>query len=78
MEQTTSEKTLIQNVQVARRRIKAQTLGSMMSGVPERMRECIRLHGGYFGKQILSLSHFASVLVTAKQLLINLGTPCIL
>ena len=32
----------------------------------------------YIGKQILSRSNFASVLVTVKQLLINFGTPCIL
>ena len=35
----------------------------------------IRRHGGYIGKQILSWSHFASVLMTAKQPLINFGTP---
>ena len=46
MEPTTSEKTLIQNVQVALRWIKAETLGNLMPGVPERMQECIRLHGG--------------------------------
>ena len=76
MERTTSEKTLIQNVQVAWRRIKTETLRNPMSGVPERMRDGIRLHGAYIGKQILSLSRFASVLVTAKQMLINLGTFC--
>ena len=72
---TTSEKIVIQNVQVAWRRIKAVTLGNLMSGLLERMRECVRLHGGYIGKQILSRSYFASVLVTAKQPLINFGTP---
>lgn len=50
MKPATSEKTLIQNVQVAWRRIKAETLDNLMCGMPERMRECIRLHGGYIGK----------------------------
>ena len=47
-----------------------------MRGMPERVWECIRLHGGYIGKQILSRAHLASVLVRAKQPLINFGTPC--
>ena len=55
-EPTASEKTLIHNVQVAWRRIKADALGSLVSGVPERMRECIRLH--YIGKQIRACSSF--------------------
>ena len=50
IEQATSEKVLIQNVQVAWRRIKAETLDNLMGDMPERMRECIQMHGGYVGK----------------------------
>ena len=38
-EPATSEKTLIQNVQVAWRRIKAETLDNLMRGMMERLRE---------------------------------------
>ena len=60
---------------LAWRWIKAEILGNLMSGMQERMRECIRMHGGYIGKQMLSRFHFASVLVMVKQPLINFGTP---
>ena len=50
MGSATSEKTIIQNIKVAWRRSKAETLDNVLCGMPERMRECIRLHGGYVGK----------------------------
>ena len=46
MELATSEK----NVQVARRRIKTESLHNLMCGMHERMQDCIRQNGGYIGK----------------------------
>ena len=50
MEPATSEKTRIQNVQVAWRRIKVETPDNLMCGMLERMQECSRLYGGHIGK----------------------------
>ena len=50
MEPATTEKALIRNLQRAWLSISAETLDNLMCGMPDRMRECVRLGGGYIGK----------------------------
>lgn len=46
----TNETALVRNLQKAWSSISAETLNNLMCGMPERMRECVRLGGGCIGK----------------------------
>ena len=50
LEPATSETTLVSNLQKAWCKISAETLDNLVCGMPERMRECVRLGGACIGK----------------------------
>lgn len=50
MEPARSQETLIRSLKRAWLSISAETLDNLMCGMPDRMRECVRLRGGYICK----------------------------
>jgi hypothetical protein len=46
----TNEKKLIENVKYAWSQISEEMLDTLISCMPERIRKCIKLKGGYIGK----------------------------
>ena len=50
MEPATDEQALFRTLQRAWLSISAETLDNLMCGMPDRLRECVRLGGGYIGE----------------------------